>query len=186
MDEREWKFPKLSEQAQHYILSQLLLSLGHYLFIGSMNEVDLSESSTSLFVKSALEDFPCIPMNYCCANQSLNKFSSTDSRVQGTLGFLFARELCPVSQYHRVEGALGSSRLCKTLLDGTGKHDYSPWGIEEQLALCPRGCFVRFLFVLDGGLSTATGWEVLPECFSSLCTISCPHGRQFCPWVRNQ
>lgn len=97
MDEREWKFPKLSEQAQHYILSQLLLSLGHYLFIDSMNEVDLSESSTSLFVKSALEDFPCIPMNYCCANQSLNKLSSSDSRVQGTLGSLSAREPCPVS-----------------------------------------------------------------------------------------
>lgn len=83
MDEREWKFPELSEQAQHYIMSQLLPSLGHYLFIGSMNEVDLSASSTSLFVNSALEDFPCIPMNYFCANQSLNKFSSTDSRNLG-------------------------------------------------------------------------------------------------------
>lgn len=97
MDEREWKFPKLSEQAQHYNMSQLLPCLGRYLFIDSMNEVDLSESSTSLFVKSALEDFPCISMNYCCANQSLNKFSSTDSRVQGTLGSPFARKPCPVS-----------------------------------------------------------------------------------------
>lgn len=105
MDEREWKFPKLSEQAQHCIMSQLLPSLGHYLFIGSMNEADLLESSTSLFVKSGLEDFPCIPMNYCCANQSLNKFSSTDSRVQGTLGSLFARKPCPVSPVTQSRGS---------------------------------------------------------------------------------
>lgn len=57
MDEREWKFPKLSEPAQHKNMSQLLPSLGHYLFIDSMNEVDWLESLTSLFVKSALEDF---------------------------------------------------------------------------------------------------------------------------------
>lgn len=105
MDEREWKFPKLSEQAQHYNKSQLLPSLGHYLFIDSMNEVDLLESSTSLFVKSALEDFPCISMNYCCANQSLNKFSPTDGRVQGTLGSLFAGKPCPVSPVTRHGGS---------------------------------------------------------------------------------
>lgn len=182
MDERECKFPKLSEQAQQYILSQLLLSLGHYLFIDSMNEVDLLESSTSLFVKSALEDFPCIPMNYCCANQSLNKFSSTDSRVQGMLG-VSARKPCPVSP---VTQCGGSSWDLQVLHGGKGKHDYSAWGIEEQLTLCPRRCFVRFLSGLNGGLSTATGWEVSPGCFSSLFTISCPRGRKFCSWVRNQ
>lgn len=69
-----------------------------------------------------------------------------------------------------MEGALGTSRLCKAVLDGKGKHDYSAWGIEEQLTLCPRECFVRFPSVLNGGLSTATDWEVLPECFNSLCT----------------
>lgn len=73
-------------------MSQLLPSLGHYLFIDSMNEVDLLEALTSLFVKSAREDFPYNSVSYCCANQSLNKFSFTDSRIQGTLGSLFARK----------------------------------------------------------------------------------------------
>lgn len=76
-------------------MSQLLPSLGHYLFIDSMNEVDLSESLTSLFVKSALEDFPCFSVSYCSANQSLNKFSFANSRIQGALESL-QEKLCPV------------------------------------------------------------------------------------------
>lgn len=67
-------------------MRQFLPSLGHYLFIDSMNEVDLLESLTSLFVKSALEDVPCISMSYCSANQYLTKFSFIDTRAQGTLG----------------------------------------------------------------------------------------------------
>lgn len=182
MDEREWKFPELSEQAQHYIMSQLLPSLRHYLFIGSMNEVDLSASSTSLFVNSALEDFPCIPMNYFCANQSLNKFSSTDSR---NLGVSVCKKTVP---------SFSSKTLWRELLGPQGCA--KPCWMEKANMItvlgelrshwhCVQGRVLFFCSVLNRGLSTAAAWEELPECFSSLCTISCPHGRQLCSRVRN-
>lgn len=171
MDEREWKFPKLSEQAQHYIMSQLLPSLGHYLFIDSMNEVDLLESLTSLFVKSALEDFFCIPMNYCCANQSLNKFSSADSKSPRNLGVSVCKNTVPsFSSNTARRELLGCAKTC-------WMEKINMITVLGELTLCPRECFVRFCSVLNGGLSTATGWEVLPECFSSLCTVSCPYGK---------
>mgnify|MGYP001856478103 CR=1 FL=1 len=139
-------------------MSQLLPTPGCYLFIDSMNEVDLLESLTSLSVKSALEDLPCISVSYCSADQSLNKLLIAESKEPWGL---CKESRAQFLQYYGTEGALGTSVLCKALLDGKGYPDYSAWGIEENCRICKY--FDRFHSVLNTGLCTAAGWEVLPE-----------------------
>lgn len=83
-----------------------------------------------------------------------------DSRVHEPWG-LCKESFAQFLQYYSTEGALGTSVLCKALLDGKGYPDYSAWGIEENCRICKY--FDRFHSVLNTGLCTAAGWEVLPQ-----------------------
>lgn len=112
-------------------MSQLLPTLGCYLFIDSVNEVDLLESLTSPSVKSALED---LHVFHRVTALLINPWSNSALLIaESKEPWGLCKESCAqFFQYYCTEGALGSSLLCKALLNGKDYPDYSAWGIEKN------------------------------------------------------